>query len=280
MLILNEHNRCFFMLSIIQQQKWIKDGRGQGELSSYKPWLTVRDLASRGRSHRIYGHKTKRTHHLLSDLELAIFLILEWNPLIQDIREQFPLRIEQTEEIAQAASITHPAIRGVKQIMSTDFYVLSSDAQKPRFAIQAKYQKDIEDTRTIEKLELERRYWQSRGIPWQIITEQEIPKIVFNNIKWLYPVIKEEDHIQLYDNIEFYVQQFRKHPNLSLIHLAKKIDSSYDLEIGTSLSELRMLFAQRYFKFDLNLNYKDLKCTNIQLGDMTTWEDVHHVANQ
>lgn len=280
MLILNEHNRCFFMLSIIQQQKWIKDGRGQGELSSYKPWLTVRDLASRGRSHRIYGHKTKRTHHLLSDLELAIFLILEWNPFIQDIREQFPLRIEQTEEIAQAASINHPTIRGVKQIMSTDFYVLSSDAQKPRFAIQAKYQKDIEDTRTIEKLELERRYWQSRGIPWQIITEQEIPKIVFNNIKWLYPVIKEEDHIQLYDNIEFYVQQFRKHPNLSLIHLAKKIDSSYDLEIGTSLSELRVLFAQRYFKFDLNLNYKDLKFTNIQLGDMTTWEEVHHVANQ
>ena len=158
------------MLSVLQQQKWIKDGRGQGELSSYKPWLTVRDLASRGRSHRVYGHKTKRTHHLLSDLELAIFLILEWNPLIQDIREQFPLRIEQTEEIAQVASITHPAIRGVKQIMSTDFYVLSSDAQKPRFAIQAKYQKDIEDTRTIEKLELERRYWQSRGIPWQIIT--------------------------------------------------------------------------------------------------------------
>ena len=268
------------MLSVLQQQKWIKDGRGQGELSSYKPWLTVRDLASRGRSHRVYGHKTKRTHHLLSDLELAIFLILEWNPLIQDIREQFPLRIEQTEEIAQVASITHPAIRGVKQIMSTDFYVLSSDAQKPRFAIQAKYQKDIEDTRTIEKLELERRYWQSRGIPWQIITEQEIPKIVFNNIKWLYPVIKEEDHIQLYDNIEFYVQQFRKHPNLSLIHLAKKIDSSYDLEIGTSLSELRVLFAQRYFKFDLNLNYKVLKCTNIQLGDMTTWEEVHHVANQ
>ena len=46
-------------------------------------WLTVRDLSSLGRSHRVYGHKTKRTHHLLSDLELAIFLILEWNPLIQ-----------------------------------------------------------------------------------------------------------------------------------------------------------------------------------------------------
>ena len=133
------------MLSVQQQQKWIKDGRGDGELSSYKPWLTVRDLSSLGRSHRVYGHKTKRTHHLLSDLELAIFLILEWNPLIQDIREQFPLRIEQTEEIAHLTCIPHPAFRGIKQIMSTDFYVFSSDAMNPRFSIQAKYQKDLED---------------------------------------------------------------------------------------------------------------------------------------
>ena len=252
------------MLSAQQQQKWIKDGRGNGELSSYKPWLTVRDLSSRGRSHRVYGHRTKRTHHLLSDLELAIFLILEWNPLIQDIREQFPLRIEQTEEIADLTCIPHPAVRGIKQIMSTDFYVFSSDSVSPRFSIQAKYQKDLEDIRTIEKLEIERRYWQSKEIPWQIITEQEIPKVVFDNIKWLYPAIRDDDHINLYDQIEFYVQQFHKYPNLSLINLAKKIDSSYDLEIGTSLSELRVLFSQRYFKFDLKLNYKDLAPPNIQ----------------
>ena len=86
------------MLSVQQQQKWIKDGRGDGELSSYKPWLTVRDLSSLGRSHRVYGHKTKRTHHLLSDLELAIFLILEWNLLIQEMQEQFPLRTTESDD--------------------------------------------------------------------------------------------------------------------------------------------------------------------------------------
>ena len=268
------------MLSVQQQQKWIKDGRGDGELSSYKPWLTVRDLSSRGRSHRVYGHKTKRTHHLLSDLELAIFLILEWNPLIQDIREQFPLRIEQTEEIAHLTCIPHPVVRGIKQIMSTDFYVFSSDPMNPRFSIQAKYQKDLEDIRIIEKLEIERRYWQSKEIPWQIITEQEIPKVVFDNIKWLYPAIRDDDHTNLYDQIEFYVKQFHKYPNLSLINLAKKIDTSYDLEIGTSLSELRVLFAQRYFKFDLKLNYKDLVPPNIQLGNLTIWEEVRYAANQ
>jgi len=37
------------MLSVQQQQKWIKDGRGDGELSSYKPpyvRLVVASLAS------------------------------------------------------------------------------------------------------------------------------------------------------------------------------------------------------------------------------------------
>ena len=31
-------------------QKWIKEGRGQGFGNSYKPWLTIRDVSSEGRS--------------------------------------------------------------------------------------------------------------------------------------------------------------------------------------------------------------------------------------
>ena len=57
--------------------KWIKEGRGNGEYADYKPWLTVRDLPSLGRVHRVFGHKSRRTQHLLSDLELAAFLLLE-----------------------------------------------------------------------------------------------------------------------------------------------------------------------------------------------------------
>lgn len=38
-------------------QKWIKEGRGQGFGNSYKPWLTIRDVSSEGRSHRVFGHK-------------------------------------------------------------------------------------------------------------------------------------------------------------------------------------------------------------------------------
>ncbi len=57
-------------------KKWIKEGRGNGHGPKYKPWLTARDVASKGRSHRIFGHKSRRIHHLFSDLELAVFLVL------------------------------------------------------------------------------------------------------------------------------------------------------------------------------------------------------------
>ncbi|QSB01418.1 Tn7 transposase TnsA N-terminal domain-containing protein [Methylomonas sp. EFPC1] len=158
--------------SEITIQKWIKDGRGAGSGKDYKPWLTVRDVSSEGRSHRIFGHKTQRTHHLLSDLELAVFLLLEWHPETEDIREQFPLRLEDTQALAMDAIISHPAYQGVTQIMTSDFLVTTGNHQQPKFALQAKYSESLQDTRTIEKLELERRYWHQKSIPWFLFAKR------------------------------------------------------------------------------------------------------------
>lgn len=41
-------------------RKMIQEGRGSGYGSNYKPWITVRDFASEGKSHRILGIKTKK----------------------------------------------------------------------------------------------------------------------------------------------------------------------------------------------------------------------------
>ena len=83
--------------------RWVKDGRGQGRGRDYKPWLTVRDVSSSGRSHRVHGYKAQRTHHLLSDLELSVFLLLEWHSGTTDIREQFPLPLDVTRAVAEDA---------------------------------------------------------------------------------------------------------------------------------------------------------------------------------
>ena len=44
--------------------RWIKEGHGKGAGREYKSWLTVRDVPSDGRSHRVYSRLTQRTHHL------------------------------------------------------------------------------------------------------------------------------------------------------------------------------------------------------------------------
>ncbi|MDN5645297.1 MAG: heteromeric transposase endonuclease subunit TnsA, partial [Acinetobacter sp.] len=93
-----------------QISKRIKDGRGQGMGKDYQPWLTIQDVPSRGVSHRIYSHKTQRVHHLLSNLELYVFLILDWSSSVLDIREQFPLNIDDTREICLEHGLRHPSI--------------------------------------------------------------------------------------------------------------------------------------------------------------------------
>ena len=97
----------FLSEKLIEQR--IKDGRGQGYGEKYQPWLRVQDVPSDGRSHRIFSHKTKRIHHLLSDLELATFLLFDWSESVLDIREQFPLIRDDTRIIAQREGIKHPA---------------------------------------------------------------------------------------------------------------------------------------------------------------------------
>lgn len=64
-------------LNQTQIDKRLKEGRGQGRGPDYKPFIYTRDVSSLGRSHRLFGSKCQRMHHLLSDLELAVFLSLD-----------------------------------------------------------------------------------------------------------------------------------------------------------------------------------------------------------
>ncbi|WNV05832.1 TnsA endonuclease N-terminal domain-containing protein [Candidatus Methylospira mobilis] len=75
------------------------------------------------------------------------------------------------DTLPEDAGIEHPAFQGVTQIMSSDFLVNTSDSLRPKFALQAKYAEALQDPRTIEKLELERRYWLQKDVPWMLVTD-------------------------------------------------------------------------------------------------------------
>ncbi|MDQ0092076.1 hypothetical protein J2T12_005520 [Paenibacillus anaericanus] len=102
----------------------IREGRGKGHFSSYRPWLTIHDVPSTGVVTRILGWKSGRLHHYLSEhLELAHHYQMEWAENVIDIREQFPLLpLEKTLFIAQKLGIKYPIDPKTKYpiVMTTD----------------------------------------------------------------------------------------------------------------------------------------------------------------
>jgi len=188
--------------------------------------------------------------------------LLEWSSDTEDIREQFPLRLEDTEAVAAEARIAHPEYRGRHQIMTSDFLVDTNNSEEPKYVLQAKYSESFQDARIIEKLEVERRYWLKKSVPWWLITEKNIPSTLFQNIKWLYPAQRDELEINnAHERVQFYTHYFNRNPHCSIIDIGKQMDTAYSLPIGQSFLEIRQLLASRYFLFDISKSY-NLKCKN------------------
>ncbi|HLM45971.1 MAG TPA: TnsA endonuclease C-terminal domain-containing protein, partial [Myxococcaceae bacterium] len=47
--------------------------------------------------------------------------------------------------------------------------------------------KELADERVLEKLEIERQYWARRGVPWLLVTEEELPQELIANLSFLAP---------------------------------------------------------------------------------------------
>ncbi|WP_390517728.1 TnsA endonuclease N-terminal domain-containing protein [Halioxenophilus aromaticivorans] len=215
-------------------------------------------------------------------MELAAFLLLEWNPTVTDIREQFPLRLEDTLALAEEANIRHPEIGGCTQVMSTDFVVdVSAPSGPQRMAIQVKASSDLKDPRTVEKLELERRYWQKKEVSWYLVTEKQIPKTVVSNLEMLYSArVQSESPAVLFNSLPAYLDSLNTNPNTKLPEVGMLIDQSYSLEPGTALARLRALMALRALAFDISIPWNRLVAGDIQVVADITLLRASYVANQ
>lgn len=212
---------------------------------------------------------------------MAVFLILEWQLDVVEIREQFPLQRELTLELASECGIRHPAVAGVEQVLSSDFLVNSTRKDIPKFALQAKHSEDLIKPRVMEKLELERRYWEHKDVPWFLITEKEIPASVFQNIKWLYPAQRDEIAVEdLPQLVDTYSYHFAANPTATLTNIAKRIDVAYEQQPGESLREIRQLLAQRIFTFDIFKTSTKLTSADLELTDSWGIEEDLYVQNK
>ncbi len=240
-------------------QRRIKDGRGQGDGSNYKPWLYTTDVPSRGTSVQCWGPKSGRTHHLLSQGEYHYFLILTYAPCVVDIREQFPLHQPDTLLIAEALGYRHPANQGNPVVMTTDFLVtVQNDADRILIARTYKKKQDLHGTRLFQKLEIERRFWEDRGVNWGIVTDADIAENMWRNVEWMFDCwnieqLRPMTLAQVQTVATVLITKIQKHPLVTLSLLCESCDQLLGHLPGTALKVTRFLFANRVYQTDINV---------------------------
>jgi hypothetical protein len=239
-------------------QKLIREGRGQNEGEAYQPWLTVRDVPSRGFSTRDKGWKTNRVHHVLSNHELDYVYIADWSPIVVDIREQYPLLpLESTEATAEACGIKHPTHPQTKKpiVLTTDFLItIEREGRKVEQARTIKPFAELASDRTLEKLEIERIYWKALHIDWGIVTEKEIPKELADNVDRIHDRYRQENLELSFDeicDIARILTKSVKEATLALRHATSACDRQLGFEPGTSLAVAYHLIARRYWLIDM-----------------------------
>ncbi len=239
-------------------QKYISEGRGQGIGQDYKPWITIHDFPSNGFSSRQPGWKSNRVCHFLSHHELRMFYLLEWSDDVIDIREQYPMDLSETMDIADKLGIKHPEDRESKTpyVMTSDFMITLNVQGKEVYKVRTvKPASNLEKKNTIEHFEIERRYWAQKGIDWGIVTDNDIPRILTSNIEWAYYSYYLEDGNEISVSELLYYGELLKDrlekETGKIVHIASKFDSEINLEPGTSLDIIKHLIARKEIIMDM-----------------------------
>ncbi|PKR77564.1 heteromeric transposase endonuclease subunit TnsA [Halalkalibacillus sediminis] len=253
-------------------ERYISEGRGQGELKDYKPWLTTQSFSTKGNSPRLHGWKTDRMHEYFSDLEKFYFFILEWSEKVIDIREQYPiLDRAMTADIAAELGAKHPCDHSTDCFIpfTTDFMItVVSRGKKTFLARQVKPSSQLEDPRVIEKFEIEAEYWYQKGINWAIVTEKDISTPLAKNIMNVHKYFHlenqehEEDAQRL---VKYLVEKKNTNGYWNLIDLADQFDELNNSSMGTSLNYIRHLIATKKISIDM---YKNFVPRNVLLEEV------------
>ena len=251
-------------------QRFLKEGRGTGEGKEYKPFLTIQDMPSQGRVSRLFCHKTYRIHHLFSDIETRMFYIFMWEDAVTDIREFYPL-LNMADVIKDKRGIDFSKFAdketGTPYVFTTTFLITCKNHENKDFYIarSVKYSDALEKKYIIEKLEVERRYWESKGVDWGIITQKDIPVIKAKNIEWVYSSLVD-------DEIENNTKCELSHVLLQIINgsssnirtITSNFDKEYNLDAGTGLFLFKYLIATKEIivnmdeKININLSANDI----------------------
>ncbi|CNI68586.1 TnsA endonuclease [Yersinia rohdei] len=238
----------------------LKGKYGTGEGVDYKPWLRVQDVKSQGIRSQVYGRKVRRVHHLLSSLESELFYLSEFSDVVIDIREQFPLLpLNLSHKIAKTIGVKHPShpVTSESIIITTDFLLTIQTSNGIQYqAISVKPESETNNQRSLEKIDIERIWWELLGINFKLYIGNKLTRAQSRNISWATSPFREQLTIFADAQVEqaLYVLKVGK----NFIHeicdcfISEKIVSHLE-----ALTLLRYLIADRFIEVDLSFNIEE-----------------------
>jgi TnsA endonuclease C terminal/TnsA endonuclease N terminal len=242
-------------------QRYMKEGRGQGEYEEYKGFIQIHDFGSLGRSARIKSWKTNRIFHLLSDIETRFFYLTEFDDSILQVKEHFPL-YDFEDVVGEQEDIN---IRKFKDKQSGFPYILTAtflltvrgqDGRTFEVARSVKASHELEKKATIERFELIRRYFDKKGIAWGLVTQKEIPLIKAKNIEWVHPAKFLTETTDFTESDVGYLQSSLMESFSGNTRAIRDITSVFDnqlnLEAGSGLLIFKHLLATKQIKIDMH----------------------------
>ena len=227
-------------------------------MADYLPYIRVQDLSSIGQSNRDFGETTGRQHDFLTKLEHRVFLLFDHSGLL-DIKEQYPLSLELTLEIARQCGIKHPAdprTKEPKPLITNLLLTIPLPIGSKRAARAIHYSTNL-GRRRIEILELERRSWRSLDTDWGLITERDINPNIIRGLLWTYKFRQIDSLYPLSPNdITSASQVLTKAVlagNSPLCETALRCDQLLGFSNGSCLRLARHLIASRQWRVDMSV---------------------------
>lgn len=186
----------------------------------------------------------------------------EFSDVISDIREQFPLLPqEETIIIAEELGIKPPADprTGESIVMTTDFLLTVDKGQGvSEVAHTIKKKDELMEERVLEKFEIEREFWNRKGINWGVVTEEEIHKTMARNISYIHDYFD----IRSYDVYQEMANQHIEDLSMSLMDrllnnsrsirdIANEFDADTHLPFGSGVTLFYHLLANKVMVIDM-----------------------------
>lgn len=239
--------------------RFIKEGRGKGEGSEYKSWLTIQDMPSRGRVTRIFD--AGRIYHFFTDNELRYFYCLIWQDSVIDVREHYPL-LDLNRVLNLDGDSLYEKYKddgdNAPYVLTTSFLITvkNTDGKIDYHARSVKSSLELDKKNIIEMYEIQRRYYEAKKIDWGIVTQKDIPVIRAKNISWVYSSLEINNDERFNENERDYLCALLIQRLNESSKVIREVTTAFDIEInyesGTGLLFFKYLIATKQLLINMD----------------------------